>query len=70
MLEPLQHLQLGVNHAFIALNVPFEYDLHGDLAIRAVSLADDPVRAGTEGFSELVFASIKDLSDVELDQER
>lgn len=54
VLEALQHVQLVVDHALIALDVLLQDDLDGDLASRAVGLADDAIRAGTQGSAESV----------------
>jgi hypothetical protein len=50
----MQHFHLIVNHLFVALDILLEDDLHSDLAIWAVCLANDTVGACAEGAWEAV----------------
>jgi hypothetical protein len=58
VLEALQHVQLVVDHALVALDVLLQDDLDGDLAGRAVCLADDAIRAGAQGSAEAILGPI------------
>ena len=57
VLEPLEHLELVVYHLLVPLDILLEDDLDGDLAGRALGLADDTVGTGAEGSTESVFGS-------------
>jgi hypothetical protein len=50
----LKHLQLVVDHLLVAPHVLLQNDLDCDLALRAVSLADDAIRAGTQRLPESI----------------
>jgi hypothetical protein len=54
VLHALQHLQLVVHHLLVAADVLLQNNLDGNLALGAVSLADDSIRAGTQRLSEAV----------------
>jgi hypothetical protein len=55
VLHPLQHLHLIVDHLLIALYILLKDDLHGNLALGPICLANDAVRACTKGASEAIF---------------
>ena len=57
MFHALQHLQLVVHHLLIALDVLLEDDLDCHLAIGAVGLAHNAVRAGAERLAKAVARS-------------
>lgn len=46
--HPLKHLQLVVDHLLVAAYVLLEDDFDCDLALGAVGLADNAIRAGTQ----------------------
>jgi hypothetical protein len=50
----LKHFQLVVDHLFVAPHVLLQDNLDRDLALGAVSLADDTIRAGTKRLSESI----------------
>lgn len=58
VVEGLEHLQLVVDHAFVALDILLQDDLDGDLAGGAIGLPHDTIGAGTEGSSEFILRSI------------
>lgn len=45
VLESLEHIQLVVHHALVALDIFLEDNLNSHLAVRAVRLPDDTVCA-------------------------
>lgn len=57
VLHPLQHLHLIVNHLLVAFNVLLEYNLHGNLSVRAVCFPYDAICAGAQRLPEAVFGS-------------
>ena len=62
VLQALKHLQLIVDHLLIALDVLLQDNLHRDLALRAIGLADNAVCARTKGPAEAVLGSFIDRS--------
>lgn len=54
VLHALQHLQLIVHHLLVAAHILLQDDLDSDLALGAVSFADDTVGSGAECLSEAV----------------
>lgn len=58
VLHALQHLQLVVHHLLVSTNVLLQDDLDGDLALGAVSLADDAICASSQCLSEAVSRSV------------
>jgi hypothetical protein len=54
VLHALQHLQLIVYHLLVSADVLLQDDFDGDLALGAVSLADDTICAGSQRLSEAV----------------
>lgn len=58
VVESLEHLQLVVDHTFVALDIFLQDDLDGDLARGAIGLPHDTIGAGTEGSSKFVQRSV------------
>lgn len=54
MIQPLQKLQLIVDHLLISAHALLEDDFNGDFALRGVGFADDAVGASAEGSTESV----------------
>ena len=54
VLHLLQHFQLIVDHLLVTADILFQDDLHRDLALWAVGLANDTIGSGTQGLSKLV----------------
>lgn len=54
MLQPLQHGKLVIDHLLIAFDVLFQDDFDGNLASRAIRLANDAISASAKSASELV----------------
>lgn len=54
VVERLQHLQLVVDHALVSADIFLQDDFDGDLAGAGIGLANNTVRASTEGSSKLV----------------
>ena len=54
VIEPLQHLQLIIDHLFIAFDVLLQDDLDGDLVTLEVCFSDDAICASTECSTEFV----------------
>jgi hypothetical protein len=57
VLEALEHVQLIVHHALVALDILLEDNLDGHLAFGRVGLSDDAVGAGAERSTEPVLGS-------------
>ena len=49
MLQPTQHVELIVYHLLVTLDVLLQDNLDGDLALRALGLANDAIGACTKG---------------------
>lgn len=54
MIQPLQKLQLIVDHLLISAHALLEDDFNGDFALRGVGFANDAVGACAEGSTESV----------------
>jgi len=63
VLQALEHLQLVVHHAFIALHILLEDNLDGHLAVRRLGFPDNTVSTGAERSTEPVFGPT-DLLDM------
>lgn len=57
VLHALKHLQLIVDHLFVAAHILLQNDLDGHLALGAVSLPHDAIGTGTQCLSEAVSGS-------------
>lgn len=55
MLQALEHVELVVDHLFVALDILFQDDLHSNLAVWAVGLSDNSIGTCAECSSEAVF---------------
>lgn len=58
MVQGLEHLQLIVDHALVALDVLLEDNLDGHLPRATFGLADDTVCARTEGSAEFILRPV------------
>lgn len=55
MLKSLEHFELIVHHAFVALDILLQNDLDGNLAGLSLRFSDDAICASSKGFAESIF---------------
>jgi hypothetical protein len=61
MAHALKHLQLVVDHLLVPANVLLQDDLDCDLALGAVCLPDDAIRASAQRLSKTVSRPVSSL---------
>lgn len=58
VLQPLEHVELVVNHLLVAFDILFQDDLDGHLARRTVCLTNNSIGARAKCPTESVFGSV------------